>query len=172
MLAAPISHLMLAPPALRGTPNHCMRYTCTMKSCPSPRAPHPFTPHPFTSHPSLLTLHCTYLNTSLSSFTISFSSSFPTPPTPQIVCFYDKDGMQLQRFDFSRDESEKEFTAAAFNPSGETVVVGSFNRFRTFTLNQVALAPHTSPPRPLLPILSPHAQPGISLFQLALTAPR
>ncbi|KAL3897688.1 MAG: hypothetical protein SGPRY_013001 [Prymnesium sp.] len=54
-----------------------------------------------------------------------------------IVCFYDKDGMQLQRFDFSRDESEKEFTAAAFNPSGETVVVGSFNRFRTFTLNQL-----------------------------------
>ena len=30
----------------------------------------------------------------------------------------------------------QEFTAAAFNPSGETVVVGSFNRFRTFTLNQ------------------------------------
>lgn len=177
MLAAPISHLTLAPPALRGTPNHCMRYTCTMKSCPSPRAPHPFTPHPFTSHPSLLTLHCTYLNTSLTSFTISFSSSFPsssfpTPPTPQIVCFYDKDGMQLQRFDFSRDESEKEFTAAAFNPSGETVVVGSFNRFRTFTLNQVAPAPHTSPRRPLLPILSTHAQPGSSLFQLALTAPR
>ena len=55
----------------------------------------------------------------------------------QFICFYDKEGTQLQRFDYSHDESEKEFTVAAFNPSGETVVVGSFNRFRTFTLNQL-----------------------------------
>merc|ERR1719453_2269539 len=33
--------------------------------------------------------------------------------------------MALQRFDYSRDEGEKEFTAAAFNPSGETVEDGS-----------------------------------------------
>ena len=33
-------------------------------------------------------------------------------------------------------QGDEEFTAAAFNPSGETVVVGgSFNRFRTFSLN-------------------------------------
>ena len=54
----------------------------------------------------------------------------------QLICFYDKEGFQLQRFDYSQDEAEKEFTCAAFNPSGETVVVGSFNRFRTFTLGQ------------------------------------
>ena len=54
----------------------------------------------------------------------------------QKVVFYDKEGMCLQRFDYSRDETEKEFTCASFNPSGETVVVGSFNRFRIFTLNQ------------------------------------
>lgn len=53
-----------------------------------------------------------------------------------MVCFYDKEGALLQRFDYSRDETEKEFTVAAFNPSGETVVVGSFNRFRIFTINQ------------------------------------
>ena len=53
----------------------------------------------------------------------------------QVISFYDKDGQALQRFDYSRDEGEKEFTAAAFNPSGEYVVVGSFNRFRTFSLN-------------------------------------
>ena len=54
----------------------------------------------------------------------------------QMVTFYDKEGMELQRFDYSRDESEKEFVCAAFNPSGETVAVGSFNRFRTFRLGQ------------------------------------
>ena len=43
----------------------------------------------------------------------------------QVISFYDKDGQALQRFDYSRDEGEKEFTAAAFNPSGEYVVVGS-----------------------------------------------
>jgi WD40 repeat protein len=53
----------------------------------------------------------------------------------QVIAFYDKEGQALQRFDYSRDEGEKEFTAAAFNPSGEYVVVGSFNRFRTFSLN-------------------------------------
>ena len=51
------------------------------------------------------------------------------------MVFYDKEGMVLQRFDYSRDEKEKEFTVAAFNPSGETVVVGSFNRFRIFSTN-------------------------------------
>jgi len=54
----------------------------------------------------------------------------------QMVVFYDKEGGLLQRFDYSRDETEKEFTVAAFNPSGETVVVGSFNRFRIFTIDQ------------------------------------
>ena len=47
-----------------------------------------------------------------------------------MIVFYDKEGQALQRFDYSREEGEKEFTAAAFNPSGEYVVVGSFNRFR------------------------------------------
>jgi intraflagellar transport protein 172 len=53
-----------------------------------------------------------------------------------MVCFYDKDGMLVQRFDYSHDISEKEFTTASFNPSGETVILGSFDRFRTFTFSQ------------------------------------
>jgi len=69
-------------------------------------------------------------------YALSWGEAICAAGNDQLVCFYDKDGMQLQRFDYSRDETEKEFTTAAFNPSGETVVVGSFNRFRTFTLNQ------------------------------------
>ena len=69
-------------------------------------------------------------------YALGWGESICAAGNDQMICFYDKEGTQSQRFDFSHDESEKEFTTAAFNPSGETVVVGSFNRFRTFTLNQ------------------------------------
>ena len=68
-------------------------------------------------------------------YALSWGEAVCVAGNDQIITFYDKEGMALQRFDYSRDEGEKEFTAAAFNPSGETVVVGSFNRFRTFSLN-------------------------------------
>jgi len=37
-------------------------------------------------------------------------------------------GRILQNFDYSRDDDEKEFTVAICSPSGQSVVVGSFNR--------------------------------------------
>ena len=36
---------------------------------------------------------------------------------------------KLQQFDYSKDEREKEFTCASTSPSGEAVVLGSFNRY-------------------------------------------
>ena len=68
-------------------------------------------------------------------YALSWGEAICAAGSDQLICFYDKEGTQLQRFDYSHDEAEKEFTTAAFNPSGETVVVGSFNRFRTFQLN-------------------------------------
>lgn len=65
-------------------------------------------------------------------YALSWGEAVCAAGPDQTICFYDKEGMVLQRFDYSRDETEKEFTCAAFNPSGETVVVGSFNRFRIF----------------------------------------
>ena len=41
----------------------------------------------------------------------------------------------MQLFDYSSDEKVREFTCASFNPSGETVVVGSFNRYYIFSYN-------------------------------------
>ena len=70
-------------------------------------------------------------------YALSWGECICAAGSDQLICFYDKEGTQLQRFDYSHDEAEKEFTVAAFNPSGETVIVGSFNRFRTFTLNQL-----------------------------------
>jgi hypothetical protein len=45
------------------------------------------------------------------------------------VTFYDKDGKISQRFDFSHDENEGDFTVADVNPSGRCIVLGSFNRY-------------------------------------------
>lgn len=41
-------------------------------------------------------------------------------------------GKVQQQFDYSKDDSEKEFTVSATSPSGQTVVVGSFDRLRVF----------------------------------------
>ena len=37
--------------------------------------------------------------------------------------------------DYSKDEKVKEFTQAAFNPTGETAIVGNFNRFYVYNYN-------------------------------------
>jgi len=50
------------------------------------------------------------------------------------VSFYDKDGAVIQEFDHSGQEYSKEFTVAAFNPSGESVILGSFNRFFVYSM--------------------------------------
>ncbi len=49
------------------------------------------------------------------------------------VVVYTKEGRLLQQFDYSKDSNEKEFTVAACNPTGQTVIVGSYNRLRIYT---------------------------------------
>ncbi|KAM6965091.1 intraflagellar transport protein 172 homolog [Aplochiton taeniatus] len=48
------------------------------------------------------------------------------------VMAYSREGHVLQTFDYSRDRSEKEFTVAATSPSGQSVVIGSYDRLRVF----------------------------------------
>lgn len=45
------------------------------------------------------------------------------------IVAYGKEGSVIQTFDYSRDSSEKEFTTAATSPSGQSVVVGSYDRY-------------------------------------------
>lgn len=49
--------------------------------------------------------------------------------------FYDQSGKEQQSFDYSGDEGVREFVSCAFNPSGDTVVFGTFNRFYVFSHN-------------------------------------
>jgi intraflagellar transport protein 172 len=44
---------------------------------------------------------------------------------------YNREGRVLQQFDYSRDEDEHEFTTAVCSPSGQSVVLGSFDRYIT-----------------------------------------
>lgn len=51
------------------------------------------------------------------------------------IAFYEGTGDRFRVFDYSKDERVKEFTCAQFNASGETVVVGNFDRFYAFSFN-------------------------------------
>lgn len=44
------------------------------------------------------------------------------------IVAYGKEGHVIQTFDYSRDSLEREFTAAAASPGGQSVVIGSFDR--------------------------------------------
>ncbi len=44
------------------------------------------------------------------------------------IISYNRDGRIMQQFDYSRDDQEKEFTTAVVSPSGQAVVIGSFDR--------------------------------------------
>jgi len=48
------------------------------------------------------------------------------------VRFWSNEGQEGQSFDYGGDSKIKEFTCAAFNPSGESVVLGNFNRFLVY----------------------------------------
>jgi len=48
------------------------------------------------------------------------------------VRFWDPEGREGQTFDYTSDTKIKEFTVASFNPSGESVVLGNFNRFLVY----------------------------------------
>ncbi|XP_061785815.1 intraflagellar transport protein 172 homolog [Nerophis lumbriciformis] len=48
------------------------------------------------------------------------------------VVAYSREGHILQTFDYSRDRTERDFTVAASSPSGQSVVLGSYDRLRVF----------------------------------------
>ena len=51
------------------------------------------------------------------------------------VVFYDNDGALQRTFDYLGGGRVKEFTCATFNPSGESCVLGNFNKFFVYNFN-------------------------------------
>ncbi|KAL3102659.1 hypothetical protein niasHT_029470 [Heterodera trifolii] len=56
--------------------------------------------------------------------------------TDRRIVSYSEHGRQLQQFDYSRVDGEKEFSAAALDALGHNAVFGSFNRIRLMCWNQ------------------------------------
>lgn len=54
---------------------------------------------------------------------------------------YGKEGHVLQTFDYSRDPQEREFTTAAASPGGQSVVLGSYDRWVSFLVSSSASFP-------------------------------
>ena len=52
------------------------------------------------------------------------------------VVFYDAEsGSEARSFDYANDEDVKEFTVAESNPSGESIVIGNFDKFFVYVYN-------------------------------------
>ena len=56
-------------------------------------------------------------------------------------------GRILQTFDYSRDFDEQEFTVAVTSPSGQSVVVGSYDRLRVFNWSPRRISWEESKPK-------------------------
>jgi len=48
----------------------------------------------------------------------------------RILAYGRQDGRIIQQFDYSRDNDEHEFTVAICSPSGQSVVLGSYDRYQ------------------------------------------
>lgn len=46
---------------------------------------------------------------------------------------YSLKGQQSRVFDYSHDDNEKEFTAAACSPNGQSIAIGSYDQIRIYT---------------------------------------
>ncbi|KAJ3290304.1 hypothetical protein HK104_006864 [Borealophlyctis nickersoniae] len=65
-------------------------------------------------------------------FALAWGESVIAAGNDRVVVFYDGEGRVIQEFDYGRDDDEQDFTVAEFSPSGQSAVVGSFNRFHVY----------------------------------------
>ncbi|EDV25844.1 uncharacterized protein TRIADDRAFT_24195 [Trichoplax adhaerens] len=65
-------------------------------------------------------------------YCLTWAASIIVAGCDRRIYMYGNDGKVQQQFDYSKDDTEKEFTVSASSPSGQTVVVGSFDRLRVY----------------------------------------
>lgn len=65
------------------------------------------------------------------------------------VLVYGATGKIVKHYDYSRDDTEKEFTVACCSPSGQSVAVGSYDRVRVFTWSPRKAQWDEAPPKEL-----------------------
>ncbi|KAJ3152666.1 hypothetical protein HDU86_005539 [Geranomyces michiganensis] len=78
---------------------------------------------------------------------LAWGESVVAAGSDRVVVFYDPDGSVMQEFDYSRDDDEQDFTGAEFSPSGQSVVIGSFNRFHIYNYSAAIGQWEEAPPK-------------------------
>ncbi len=68
-------------------------------------------------------------------YSLGWGSCIAAAGNDNRVVFYDLTGREIRAFDYSNDDAVREFTTCSFNPSGDTVVFGTYNRFYMYTFN-------------------------------------
>jgi intraflagellar transport protein 172 len=68
---------------------------------------------------------------------IGWGQNIVAAGSDRIVVFYDTEGRILQEFDYSREEDQQEMTTIEISPSGQSVVIGSFDRYFILNLSYV-----------------------------------
>ncbi|EFJ49307.1 intraflagellar protein IFT172 [Volvox carteri f. nagariensis] len=68
-------------------------------------------------------------------YSLGWGSCIAAAGNDNRVVFYDLNGREIRSFDYGNDDNVREFTTCAFNPSGDTVVFGTYNRFYMYTFN-------------------------------------
>lgn len=64
---------------------------------------------------------------------LTWGSSIVVAGNDGRIVFYDSDGSEEQTIDYFTGEEQQEFTSATCNPTGDMVVLGSFNSLHTIT---------------------------------------
>ncbi|XP_062507829.1 intraflagellar transport protein 172 homolog isoform X2 [Corticium candelabrum] len=65
-------------------------------------------------------------------YALCWGSSIIAAGCDRKVIVYGDDGKIVQQFDYSREGDEKDFMCAVASPTGQSVVIGSFNRLRMY----------------------------------------
>ncbi|KAI9137410.1 hypothetical protein BKA69DRAFT_1032603 [Paraphysoderma sedebokerense] len=63
---------------------------------------------------------------------LAWGESIVAAGADKCITFYDANGRIFQNFDYQGDENQQEFSVATFGPNGQTIVVGSFDKFHIF----------------------------------------
>ncbi len=81
-----------------------------------------------------ITTNLSIIVSALTSYPFSIVQSIVVAGNDSQVTFYDEDGGEENTFDHTDREECREFTAAATNPTGDSMVLGNFNSFYVYVI--------------------------------------
>eukprot|EP00055_Hartaetosiga_balthica_P012104 m.57788 g.57788 ORF g.57788 m.57788 type:complete len:1739 (-) comp7836_c0_seq1:151-5367(-) len=80
-------------------------------------------------------------------FCLGWGESIVASGADKKIIFYSAEGRVEQSIDYSNEDGDSEFTSCTVSPSGQSIVLGSFNRLRAFDYNSRRQKWDTSTPK-------------------------